>query len=117
MLPAQDEEVRQAARAQFSALCAKLDALSHLHFTCGRAVHGLEFAHERHHVRTHMFGRSVVPQAKARHRGGGGQGGRAGDRNGGGRASGGVGGRAPQPVVGCWAKTRQLNRVRCIRSL
>ena len=31
--PAQDEEVRQAARAQFSALCAKLDALSHLHFT------------------------------------------------------------------------------------
>ncbi|PRW59087.1 U3 small nucleolar ribonucleo MPP10-like isoform X1 [Chlorella sorokiniana] len=28
-----DEEVRQAARAQFSALCAKLDALSHLHFT------------------------------------------------------------------------------------
>ena len=31
--PAQDEEVRQSARAQFSALCAKLDALSHLHFT------------------------------------------------------------------------------------
>lgn len=29
----QDEEVRQSARAQFSALCAKLDALSHLHFT------------------------------------------------------------------------------------
>lgn len=29
----QDEEVRQAARAQFSALCTKLDALSHLHFT------------------------------------------------------------------------------------
>ncbi|EFN57436.1 hypothetical protein CHLNCDRAFT_142905 [Chlorella variabilis] len=28
-----DDEVRQAARAQFSALCAKLDALSHLHFT------------------------------------------------------------------------------------
>ncbi|PSC76514.1 U3 small nucleolar ribonucleo MPP10 [Micractinium conductrix] len=28
-----DEAVRQAARAQFSALVAKLDALSHLHFT------------------------------------------------------------------------------------
>lgn len=27
-----DEEVRQAARAQFAALCAKLDALSHLHY-------------------------------------------------------------------------------------
>lgn len=32
-LSLQDDEVRQAARAQFSALCAKLDALSHLHFT------------------------------------------------------------------------------------
>jgi hypothetical protein len=29
----QDEDVRQSVRAQFSALCAKLDALSHLHFT------------------------------------------------------------------------------------
>ena len=31
-LSLQDEEVRQSARAQFAALCAKLDALSHLHF-------------------------------------------------------------------------------------
>jgi hypothetical protein len=29
----QDEEVRQMARAQFSALCSKLDSLSHLHLT------------------------------------------------------------------------------------